>query len=65
LRKEETSAMVASDEKLDRRELRDPPKTVMARARGRIDNQNGLPRAGEEFLFEICHNPLKSPDSKK
>jgi hypothetical protein len=28
------------------------PRTVVARARGGIDNQNGLPRAEEEFSFE-------------
>jgi hypothetical protein len=50
LRKEEASAMIMGDEKLDRRELRD--RAGVSRARGRIYNQNGFPRARENFLFE-------------
>ena len=39
-------------------------KTVVPHARGRIDNQNGLP-GGREFFYPNARNPLKRPDSEK
>jgi hypothetical protein len=43
--------MIMGDEKLDRRELRDRVKDLVSRARGRIYNENGFPRAGEKFFI--------------
>jgi hypothetical protein len=62
LRKEETLAMIISDEKLDRGEAAIAPTIVMARDARRPTTRTGF-RAREKIFIWIACNSLKNPDS--
>jgi len=58
LRKEETSAIVTSDEKLDRRERRDRAKECRGACSRRHRQPERVAQGGRRILIWICHNPL-------
>jgi hypothetical protein len=65
LRKEETNAMIISDEKLDRGAAAIAPTNVIARVTRADLQPERVSEGGRQIFIWIRCNPLKRPDSAK